>query len=300
MTQRLTNTNRNEIIKNLLLEVDYRNIIQSDLDNLFLKRVISFFGQVTQAKLQSNIITNDWYKEIMMSEELDKDEIAWNSGLNLKSISNIHKSSKKTIVIDAAKTHYDELLQCIDSLMITDVDICLTIKLKEVSVTLSLNESLVVINAIAVMRSGIRGGTWSTMGKQIEKPLVITLCKLLKVESKYYKNKCIDNVDNPRESDFFLSNQDGECIRCEVKLMGKGNPESADGAMARNAKLFIAHTLSLQNKKELDKKDIKWIAMADGDILNQFSDCLTALKIPHTRFSSKPDPNTILEILDTI
>ena len=300
VAQRLSNTNRNNIIKNLLLEVDHRNIIQLTIDNLFLERVIDFFGQVTQAKLQSNTITKDWYKEIMISAELNKEDIAWNSGLAIKSISNIHKSTSKTVVIDAAREHYDELLQCIDSLIFADVDIRLTIKLKDVSVTLSLNESLIVINAIAVMRAGIRGGIWSTMGKQIEKPLVIMLCKLLQVESKYYQNKCIDNVDNPRESDFFLSNSDGECIRCEVKLMGNGNPESADGAMARNAKLFIADKLSDQNKHELDKKNIKWIAMADGNTLNQFSNRLTDLKIPNIRHDTQLSPNTILEMLNNI
>lgn len=286
---------RNEILINLIQEKDHRVIIQSLIDKEFLERVILFFEKIVNAKLKNNEITRDWYKSNMLSEELSKDDIAWNAGLTLKSIGNIHGSQSKDIVIDASREHYEILLSSINDLVTNEIDVNLTITLKGVSVSLSLNESLIIINAIAVMRSGIRGGVWSTMGKSIEKPLMILLCKMLSVNPKYYENTCIDDPDNPRESDFFLMSGKEECIRCEVKLMGKGNPESADGALARGTKLFVADKLSNQNKKELDKLDILWVAMADGNTLEQFSNCLDKLEIPH-----KVSQNSIEAILDEI
>lgn len=283
--EQLSKEARNKIIKSLLLNESHRDLIQIQIDNVFLNKVLSFFEKLVHAKLKRVEINHDWYKENMISDELEKEDIAWNAGLNLKSISNIHGSQRKSVVIKASKQHYDELLNHIDSLISTDVDISLTISLNDVSVVLTVNETLVVINAIAVMRAGLRGGIWSTMGKQIEKPLIITLCKILKVDAKCYKNTCVDNINNPRESDFYLENDDGRCFRCEVKLMGKGNPESADGAMARKAAFFLADKLSDQNKSELNKLNIKWVAMADHNSLQQMSSRLDELHISNTPYN---------------
>ena len=296
--QSLSKEHRVEIIKNLLLEVNHREIVQKHIEMVFLNRVVDFFSKIVSAKLNSDSITNDWYKQIMLSKDLDKEDIAWNSGLNLKSINNVYHSTTKSIVLDASIKHYDELLEHVNRLIREDsIDVSITITLNKVSVTLSIDESLIVINAIAVMRAGLRGGIWSTMGKQIEKPFMNTLCRLLKVDSKYYAEQTIKS-NNPRESDFFPTKDDGKHIRCEVKLMGKGNPESADGAMARDTQLFIADKLSDQNKSELDKRNIKWIAMADGQILDQFSKHLDHFEIPHTSINSALDVNTILNAIE--
>ena len=45
-----------------------------------------------------------------------------------------------------------------------------------------------------------------------------------------------------RAIDFYLLNKGKEYL-CEVKLMGKGNPESADAIIARDTNVFVADTL---------------------------------------------------------
>jgi hypothetical protein len=50
----------------------------------------------------------------------------------------------------------------------SDIDITLTIKFRGVSVDLNINESLIVINTLAVKRAELRGGAWSTAGKQVD------------------------------------------------------------------------------------------------------------------------------------
>ena len=49
--------------------------------------------------------------------------------------------------------------------------------------------------------------------------------------------------------------------RVEVKLMGKGNPESADAVIARDSHIFIADTLSEQNKKQLKALGIEFLEL---------------------------------------
>lgn len=292
---------RDDIIVNLLLGNGHRDIVQDVINTAFLDRTVSFFKKVIEAKLNDHTITDDWYKENMMNKDLDKDEIAWNSGLSLKSIGNIHGSQSRNVVIRVSRDHYDQLLRSIHRIIENDdIDITLTLTLKKISIELSIHESLIVINAIAVMRGGVRGGAWSSAGKKIEKPLIETICRILRVDPAAFEDQSIQDENNPREADFVLVNSKGELIRCEIKLMGNGNPESADGAMARGARLFLADKLSDQNKSELDKLDIKWIAMADGNILEQFSKRLDELGVDNVMHGGKLDEKTIRDVLSAI
>ena len=63
-----------------------------------------------------------------------------------------------------------------------------------------------------------------------------------------------------REVDFDLKNGN-EKFRCEVKLMGKGNPESADAVIARDSKVFVADKLSDLNKEQLDERGVEWVEL---------------------------------------
>ena len=75
-----------------------------------------------------------------------------------------------------------------------------------------------------------------------------TLCALSRVPLKYFQQSVLpasDSEEEEREADFELVDNTGhEEYRCEVKLMGKGNPESADAPHARNTQVFVANTLS--------------------------------------------------------
>ena len=86
-----------------------------------------------------------------------------------------------------------------DDLCDTDVDIDLSITFNNVTVHLNLNETLIVINALAIRRSQIRGGNWSAFGKNVEEPLLRTMCVLFQVPEEFYSS---GNRDGLREVDF--------------------------------------------------------------------------------------------------
>ena len=163
-----------------------------------------------------------------------------------------------------------------------EIDLTLTVKFNSVSVDLNVSESLIVINTLAVKRAALRGGAWSTAGKRAEKYLMLALCKLYKVDPQYYnaehfvKDRTLD-VD--REIDFYLKNGKNQ-YKCEVKLMGQGNPESADAIIARDSHVFVADTLSQQNKNQCDQLGVAWVACRDKDGYKRFKDVLTKFNIP--------------------
>ena len=275
-------------VEKLLNGEDYRQEVVNDINVKFLDFTLEFFKKIVDAKLNDEKINLDWYKKYFLSEEnFDKADIAIFSGMNLKTIHNISGTTTKKIVIDVAKQNYDYLKNLIQQLEADgegDLNIQIKITKNFVSVELNLSESLLVLNALATKKIAVRGGAWSAIGKRIEKPLLIKLCKICGVSEKNYnaENFVRDrNLDFDREVDFKLIGK--KEYRCEVKLMGGGNPESADAVIARNSDIFVADTLSKQNKNQLDSLGICWLEMKNHsheDILNQFRKILTKLEIP--------------------
>ena len=65
--------------------------------------------------------------------------------------------------------------------------------------------------------------------------------------------------------------------------MGKGNPESADAAIARGANIFIADTLSLQNKNQLKSLNIEFLELKNNrNSLADFKKILNKLEIQNS------------------
>lgn len=286
-----------QVIKNIITRVvkseDYRIEIVNLINAEFLQFSIDFFKKVVNAKLNSEDITIDWYKQHFMATTLPSDDIAINAGLNMKTISNMYGSATRSIVIEASNEHFESLYQSIQTLVEIEegIDLTLTIKLKGVSVDLNVSESLIVINTLAVKRAALRGGLWSTAGKSAEKYLMLTLCKLYQVPESNYdathfvkdKGKKVD-----REIDFYLLNGKDKYL-CEVKLMGKGNPESLDAVIARYTNVFVGDTLSQQNKNQCDQLGVHWVALRDRNGYQRFGEALQALGIPHQPYNGNLD-----------
>jgi len=117
-----------------------------------------------------------------------------------------------------------------------------------------------------------------------------TLCKLYSVpdeniESNFKRDKA-KKVD--REVDFYLK-KGNDKYRCEVKLMGQGNPESADAIFARKTKIFVADKLSEQNKNQTEECDAYWVELHEKNGYKRFKSILEKLNIPHKEFSGDID-----------
>ncbi len=281
----LSNVVIKRIIQKIVQGQDYRAEILSLINTTFVEYAIDFFGRVAQAKLRSAQIDDDWYKrEFIINPNLSPEEMMIHSGLNRKTVDNSFGSSRRNIVVQVAPEHYDTLHQAIHELAAAseDIDLTLTIKFRGVSVDLGITESLIVINTLAVKRAQLRGGAWSTLGKRVEKYLMLTLCHLFKVSPQYYTLGSL--TSEKREVDFVLLGGDRQFF-CEVKLMGKGNPESADAVVARDSHLFVADTLSERNKAQLQERGVAWVELSAPNGYQQFYAVLLAFGIPAQPFN---------------
>lgn len=288
------------IIKRLIKGQDYRIEVVALINAEFLQFAIDFFKKVIEAKLANKDVSIDWYKKTFLNRNLSSEEIAINSGLNKKTITNMYNSASKEIVIDASNEHYDVLYESISNLIENqpDIDLTLTIKFRGVSVELNINESLIVINTLAVKRAALRGGLWSTAGKRVEKYLMATLCKVYNVPFEHFDQSKIPA--SMREVDFYLI-KGKTYSRCEVKMMGRGNPESADAIFARESDVFVADKLSDLNKQQADKLNVKWVELRDENGYKRFAQILKELEIPFTEFNGNLDTHLdkiLIELFD--
>ena len=100
----------------------------------------------------------------------------------------------------------------------------------------------------------------------------------------------VREVDN-----YLVGSEENKLYRCEVKLMGKGNPESADSVFSRESNVFIADKLGPTNKNQLNDWGIEWIEMRQKDGYKKLYEVLKIFNIPCKDFSGNID-----ERLDTI
>ena len=103
--------------------------------------------------------------------------------------------------------------------------------------------------------------------------------------SKSIKSEISEKEDFEREIDFYLVRGTKQ-FKCEVKLMGKGNPESADAVIARDSRVFVADKLSETNKKQLNSRKVEWVELRAPHGFERFEKVLTALEIPHRKSSA--------------
>lgn len=276
------------VVTKLLQGDDYREEVINAINLEFLDFALDFFKAILEAKMQDCALNLEWYKTHFINNvKLKPDEAAIYAGMNKKTISNIYGSATKEVVLNVANANIDYLESLLTSLGDSSDNIGITLKItyKNIAVELNLSESLLVINALATKKIALRGGAWSSIGKRVEKPLMLSLCEKCGVKQEFInaevfsKNKALDF---DREVDFKLYNMDKtKEYRVEVKLMGKGNPESADAVIARDSHIFIADTLSEQNKKQLKALGIEFLELKNNErILLDFIDILERLQIP--------------------
>lgn len=286
----LTDSALQNVLRMILKGEHYRKAVLLQISEDFLRFSVQFFKDVVYAKIEGIAIDGDWYRENFLSGKHSAKDTAIYAGLNAKSIFNIYGSSTREVIMEVAPAYYGELLQRVNSLISNEyagLNLRLTINYRDVSVSLTLAETLIVVNTLAAKHAEIRGGAWSGLGKRLELPLMLTLAKLYQVPPSHYAGKGL--TGEAREIDFHFLSKSGDQFFCEVKLMGKGNPESADSTIARRSNIFIAQTLSDKNKSQLTNRGHHWVELGAKDGYKRIHTVFKYLDVPCVEIDSDLD-----------
>jgi len=286
----LSNNALQNVLRMILKSEHYRKAVIDQITDDFLQFTVQYFREIFLAKYDGKKIDMEWYRKYFLEGRFSTKETAIYAGLNDKTIRNIYGSSARNVVVEVTPDYHNELIDKVSALVnddFSDVEINLTIKYNQASVDLTLSETLIVVNTLGVKRSEIRGGAWSGLGKKLELPLMLTLAKLYQVPFRHYAGKGLSGEG--RDVDFHFIDQSENRYRCEVKLMGKGNPESADAAVARDTDIFIADTLSSLNKEQLPQRGCYWVELRADEGYKKIFEVFTELDIPCVEFDGDLD-----------
>lgn len=291
-----------KIIVSILEGKDYRPFVLATINKRFVDTAYILLEKVYTAKKEDKGI--DWWVSNLIEKSQTKNEILWFSGLNNKTVTNMMGTSKKEVCIELGKQNVRSLELLIKEFTNEDLPrIIVTILFRKEEVELNELESIILINALAAMKLSIQGGAWSEVGKKTEKQLLYTIFELLGIKDTQYilvyeemKKKGL--VENREIDGIIFSDDNKKTLQIELKLLGIGNPEIADEALARRVDLFLIDRLTPMMIEEATKIGVKVIELRDKGAINNIYEFLRSNNVSAVKPEEVDLLKTIPKILD--
>lgn len=255
-----------KIIYSILTGKDYRTYVLAIINRRFIDNSQELISEIFKFKKEEK----NWLEKLLEHtyREVGKEnkfKLLWYGGLNEKTVKNMTGRSSKEVCLDLGKQNIEALRILLKESKDIKNMYKIKIKIKKDSDYVELDEveSLFFINIISAMKLTIQGGAWSEVGKQTEKALLFVIFRLIGISEDDFilttdKMKEKGLVAN-REIDAIVLNKNNEPLTIELKLLGIGNPEIGDEALARKVSLFLIDRLTEMMKQEAERIGIKVI-----------------------------------------
>ena len=264
------------IIHSILTGQDYRTFVLATINKRFIDKVEELTAEIFEYKKRGD----NWLEKLLEDTSRKKGKenkfkLLWYGGLNDKTVKNMTGgSSKKEVCLEIGRKNLESFRLLFSELEgESPYKIKIIIKKDNEQVELDDLESILFVNIISAMKLTIQGGAWSEVGKQTEKSLLYVIFTILRIPEDDYilifeemKKKGL--VEN-REIDAIVFNKDKEPITIELKLLGIGNPEIGDEALARKVNLFLIDRLTEMMIKESEKMGVKVIEFRQENPLKE-------------------------------
>ncbi len=261
-----------DIIYSVLQGEDYRKYVMATINERFINEVAGILAIAAEHKKKYG---DEWLNKLITKffETPGKDakrRLTWVVGLNEKTVHNIAGTTRKEVIVELGKVNIEGIKLLVqDMLSQGGPNLELVVRYKGYDIIFSNEETFLLFNTIATTRLTIQGGAWSKIGKQVEKVLLYVLFNLLKVPSKNcildqeMINEKAKELGTPRDIDGIIVNTSNKYLTVELKLLGIGNPEIIDEALARSPNLFITDQSTPMMKKEVKKRGIAIIVLRE-------------------------------------
>lgn len=276
-----------KIIVSILEGKDYRPFVLATINKRFVDTAAMLLERVYRAKKENKSI--DWWLNNLIDKSTSKNEILWFGGLNAKTVTNMMGTSKKEVCIELGRQNIHSLELLVKDFTSGDGPrMLVSIILENDKVELDEIESLILANTLAAMKLSVQGGAWSEVGKKTEKELLYTIFELLSIKPSQYilvfeemKRKGL--VENREIDGIVFTDDSKKALQIELKLLGIGNPEIADEALARKVDLFLIDRLTPMMMEEAAKIGVKVIELRSKEALNEIYEFLHSRNISAIR-----------------
>lgn len=293
-----------KIIISVLKGNDYRPYVLATINKRFVDTVYALLKMIVEAR-ERNKSVDWWVNELVDNSSVSKKDLLWFVGLNNKTVTNMANTAKREVCIDLGKENINSIKMLSNEIEKTHdglpyIEIRLKHNKKEF--ILSEQESLLLLNTISAMKLTIQGGAWSEVGKKVEKKLLFSIFELLGIPSKNYilvsdEMKKRGFVENREIDGIILSDDSKKIIHIEFKLLGIGNPEIGDEALAREVELFLVDRMTAMMIEEGKKKGVNVIELRDPKALVKIADYL---KKEGFKVNTPPKPEDLDNLIPQI
>lgn len=298
------------IIYSILTGEDYRIYVLATINKRFIDKVQELIAEIFQYKR----LGNNWFEKLLYDTyrkngKENKFKLLWYGGLNDKTVKNMTGgTSTKEVCLDIGKKNIDALRLLLSEIESSEklYQIKIIIKKDTEQVELDEIESIIFVNIFSAMKLTIQGGAWSEVGKQTEKSLLFTIFQSLKISKDDYvlifdemKKKGL--VGN-REIDAIVFNKDKKPLTIELKLLGIGNPEIGDEALARKVDLFLIDRLTDMMIAESEKIGVKVVEFRQENPLMEIYKFFFSKNVncsPPEKMTSEQLKEKIKQIIET-
>jgi len=296
-------------VHSILTGEDYRTYVLATINKRFVDRVQELTAEIFEYKRKGD----NWLEKLLdetyeKKGKENKFKLLWFGGLNDKTVKNMTGgTSKKEVCLDLGKKNIEALRLLLKEFESGEnlYQLKIIIRKNDKQVELDDVESLFFVNIVSAMKLTIQGGAWSEVGKKTEKGLLFTIFQLLQVPEDDYilifdemKKKGL--VEN-REIDAIVFNRNKKPLTVELKLLGIGNPEIGDEALARKVDLFLIDRLTEMMKRESEKIGVNVIEFRQENPLMEIYSFFISKGVncsPFKEMKSEQLENKINEIID--
>ena len=295
-----------EIIFSILSGKDYRTFVLATINERFITKAQELIADIFTYKK----FGGDWISKLLAdtknkSGKDNKFKLLWYAGLNDKTIKNMTGgTSAKEVCLELGKKNIESFRLLLSTFEDPQYQLKVIIKKGNEVVELNEVESVIFVNIISAMRLTIQGGAWSEVGKQTEKSLLFTIFNLLSIPDEDYvlifdEMKKKELVGN-REIDAIIFTKDRKPLTVELKLLGIGNPEIGDEALARKVDLFLIDRLTEMMISEAAKIGVKVIEFRQKNALGKLYKFLQLKNVKCDKPQSLSDNQLKSAIIKTV
>ena len=274
MAINLENKHKVEIIRLVLSGEGHRPYMTALKSDIYIDFYISFFEEILNHGQEAD------FEDIFIKNS-DLNDRLLNIGINEKTVGDTYSSASKEMKEKAIKEIGKAITEMIQNKETSIEEVSFKFKDNNEYV-FNAKDFLKMILSTSTNHAKLKGGFASSFGKQVEKPLIKTICKIFGVsENNYEENDQQDDGSYSRETDFYIIDDDNNKFKVEFKMMGRGNPEGADSLYARDTSIFMGDTLSETVKKQCEDNGVYWIELRNNG-WNKFGEVLESLNIKYS------------------
>jgi len=254
-----------EVVDAILEGRMFREIVLKEL----FRRTIREVGRLIEIIVSQKTDETDWWKKRLIEEYSgNTDDLIRFGGLYRKTIRNIRRRASREVCREECMISYDIIEKLLDEIEGEIPSLSIDIEFHGEKVRLSSHDAYRLLLTVISIGGAVRGGIWSEIGKRAGPRILKRIFGELGIAESRLLNPnfyyTLEVVNEGRETDAEIFYMGKRVHRVEIKLLGIGNPEIGNEAIARRCDIFLVDDLTTLMKEQAKQHGVRVILLKNA------------------------------------